>query len=52
MQWDKLGEKLLFACQDGNIYENLVLKKEECDNSDTYLKDFETKSWEIKMMEF
>ncbi|KRX11116.1 WD40-repeat-containing domain [Pseudocohnilembus persalinus] len=52
MQWDKLGEKLLFACQDGRIYENQVLKKEECDNSDTYLKEFVTKSWEIKMMEF
>lgn len=45
-----MGEKLLFACGDGSIYETTVLKKDECDNSDTYLKDFTYRKWTMRMM--
>lgn len=40
-----MGEKLLFACEDGKIYESKVHKKDECDNSETYLKEFNYRSW-------
>lgn len=32
IQWSRLSDKLLLACQDGKIYEIKVPKKEECDN--------------------
>lgn len=50
--WDREGSKVLLACQDGNLYEANVPKEDECDCSETYLKDFQYRSFTIKMMEF
>ncbi|EAS07768.2 WD repeat protein (macronuclear) [Tetrahymena thermophila SB210] len=49
--WDRMGEKLLLACDDGNIHEIMVPKKDQCDTSETYLKEFRSRSYKIRMME-
>lgn len=51
LSWDRNGEKLLLACNDGRLHEVNIPKEKDCDNSETYLKSFESRSFTIKMME-
>lgn len=48
-----MGEKVLLACGDGSIYEYIVPKLEECNYSETYLRNCKPcNKFTIKMMEF
>lgn len=50
--WDRMGEKLLIGCRDGYIHEMTVPRKEFCDTKQSYLKEYQYKSYRIRMMEF
>jgi hypothetical protein len=49
--FDNRGEKLLIGCKDGTIHEVRIPRTEEIDNSETYLTEFRSRSYTIKMME-
>ena len=51
MCWDRNGEKILLACNDGRLHEVNIPKEKDCDYTETYLKDFESRSFLIKMMD-
>lgn len=46
-----MKEKILIACNDGKIYEIKVPDAKKCDNTQTYLKEFECSSYLLRMME-
>lgn len=47
-----MAEKLLLACDDGFVRELTVPRKEDCDTSETYVRNFKERVFKIKMMEF
>ena len=53
--WHEDSTKILMACEDGRVREMVVPRKEECDYSESFLRDPESvtiRSYTIKMMEF
>lgn len=51
LSWDRSGEKILLACQDGKLHEIESPKEKDCDYTETYLKKFKSRTFLIKMME-
>ena len=51
LQWDRTGEKVLLACQDGRLHEVDVPSERDCDYTETYLREFTSRSYTIKMLE-
>ena len=51
LTWDRTGDKLLLACQDGKLHEIETPKEKDCDYSESYLHKFKSRSFTIKMME-
>lgn len=49
--FDKLGEKLLLACNDGKLHELGVPKMSDCTFEQSYLHTPKYRSFTIKMME-
>lgn len=48
--WDRSGDKVLVACQDGKLHEIESPKEKDCDYSETFLHPFKHRSLTIKMM--
>lgn len=48
--WERTGEKVLIACQDGKLHEIDTPKEKDCDFSQTYLKAFKHRTFLMKMM--
>lgn len=48
--WDRTGEKILLACQDGKLHEIDTPKEKDCDYSETYLRKFTSRTFVMKMM--
>jgi len=52
--WHENSKKILFACEDGRILELKIPSQDQCDTTETYLKDLSDvrmRSYTIKMME-
>lgn len=49
--WDRTGEKVLLACQDGRLHEIDAPREKDCDYSETYLHKFKSRTFVMKMME-
>jgi cilia- and flagella-associated protein 44 len=51
LSWDRTGDKVLLACQDGRLHEIDTPREKDCDFSETYLKKFSSRTFVMKMME-
>ena len=51
LQWNRTGHKVLLACQDGRMHEVDVPSERDCDYTETYLRQFTSRSYTIKMLE-
>ena len=51
LSWDRTGDKLLLACQDGKLHEINTPKEKDCDFTETYLRKFTSRTFVMKMLE-
>lgn len=49
--WDRDSTKILLGCRDGTLAEIKILRPQQCDNSETYLKPHNARTYLVKMME-
>ena len=49
--WDRESTKILLGCKDGTLAEIKILRPQQCDNSETYLKPHNARVYLVRMME-